>query len=158
MIRRPARASVAAMLLVLAMPLIPSVAYVTAGDPAKVAAGCAGVRSGVIPARGYLADPAGLEAGNFWWQAGYDGTRICAGVVQMWLRYPGRENAEWLAGLYRGPLLVSVIADKDYVMNAGWHSRQFTIPAGASAGSICVGVRLGRGQAATISRTCADPG
>ena len=103
------------------------------------------------------ADPAGLEAGNFWWQAGYDGTRICSGVVQMWLRYPRREDAEWLAGIYRGPLLVSVIADKDYVMDAGWHWRQFTIPAGA-AGAVCVAVRLGHGQAARLSRSCADPG
>jgi hypothetical protein len=145
------------MVLALAVPLVPSVAYVTAGDPVKGEAGCGGVRSGVIPARGYLADPAGLEAGNFWWQAGYDGARICSGVVQMWLRYPHRENAEWLAGIYRGPVLVSVIADKDYVMDAGWHWRQFTIPAGA-AGTVCVAVRLGHGQAAQLSRSCADPG
>ena len=58
------------MLLALAVPLVPSVAYVTAAGPVTGEAGCGGARSGVIPARGYLADPAGLEAGNFWWQTG----------------------------------------------------------------------------------------
>jgi hypothetical protein len=131
----------------------------TAAGPVKGEAGCAVIRSGFIPARGYLADPAGLEAGNFWWQASDDGSRICSGVVQMWLLYPRRENAEWLAGIYRGPALVTVIADRDYVMSAGWHSRQFAIRPGAgAAGSICVAVRLGRGHTARLARSCTDPG
>lgn len=157
--RRPARTAVAGTLLALAVPLVPGVAYVTASDPAPGAAGCAGARSGIIAARSYLADPAGLEAGKFWWRASDNGGRICSGMVQMWLRYPRRENAEWLAGLYRGSSLVTVIAGSSYVTGAGWHSRQFTIPAGArAAGSICLTARLGHDHPGPLVRSCADFG
>lgn len=155
-ISRPASASVAAVLLALGVPLVPTVAYVSAAGSVKTGPECSAIRSGVIPARGDLADPAGLEAGSFWWQASDRGGRICSGMVQVWLHYPRRENAEWLTGIYRGPDLVAVIADRYYVMDAGWHSRQFAIRPGVSAaGLICVAVRLGRGH--TVARSCTDP-
>jgi hypothetical protein len=146
---------VVAVLLTLAVPAVPGVAYVTAGSTAAAPPGCVLTRSGTVPARGYLRDPAGLQAGAFWWQASGDPGRRCAGMVQMWLRYPRRENARWLAGIYRGPVLVGVIADQASVMDAGWHVQQFAFrAAGGTAGTICLAARFGHGQ--TV-RTCADP-
>ena len=152
---RPGRTAVTGVLLALAVPAVPAAAYLTAGHPAAQA-GCALTRSGTIPARGPLSDPAGLEAGTFWWQASPHSGSVCTGMVQMWLEYPGAGTAEWQAGIYRGPALVTVIADRVYAMGAGWHAEQFTIPAGASAaGSICLTARFGPGAGAV--RTCADP-
>jgi hypothetical protein len=158
MMRRKSRAAVAGALLALAVPLVPAAAFVTAGYPAQAGAPCVAVVSGTVPARGYLQDPAGLESGNFWWRASDDGSRICGGIVQMWTDYPRRENAELLAGIYRGPVLVAVIADRDYVMGAGWHSRQFTIGPSTGGRSICVGVRFGQGATGPLVRSCAQPG
>lgn len=142
--------------MALAVPLIPGLAYVTASDPVAAVHACAGTCAGVIPARGYLRDPGGREGGTFWWQARHGGSRICAGMVQMWLHYPHRENAEWRWGIYRRRVLVAVIADRDYVMSAGSHLRQFTICAALARPSRSAGGRrasgAGNAQASPLVR------
>jgi|GEM_PF-6299178 len=149
MIRWPARAPAAAILLAVAVPLVPSVAYMTAGDPVKQEAG-GGVRPDAVATRDYL----GGLAGNLRRQAS-DG--ICSGVVQILVAPPSPRGRGAAGDSCSGQLLVSVLSGEDYVIVASWQWRRFTVRAGA-AGLPRVAARAGRGQTARPPRSCPDPG
>src|ERR1035441_6641040 len=88
-----------------------------------------------------------------------DGSRIvCIATVRMWVHYPERENARWLAGIYDHDALRDFIGVRDFNLRAGWYYWDFPV-AGEFPGtdSLCLTAQFGTGPHLRAVTSCATP-
>ena len=143
--RRPGRWLTAGLITAAAALLAPGVSYATASQSAPApaaalaAAGCRGVTPAVIPALGFITDPARTQGGHLWWRP-EGGTGVCIGTVVEWVQYNSTATKTWRVIVYsaqhpRG----QVVAQRTFTLGRGWYWWGFGVHqvfAGLSA--VCV--------------------
>src|ERR1035441_524148 len=98
---------------------VPARRSVTAALRGPGAGGCRGTGYRVIPARGDISDLAATEGGQIWWRASGGSRIVCIATVRMWVNYPERENARWLAGIHDPEALRDFIGVREFYLRPG---------------------------------------
>ena len=125
--------------------LVPGVSYATASQSAPApasalaAAGCRGVTPAVIPALGFITDPARTQGGHLWWRP-EGGTGVCIGTVVEWVQYNSTATKTWRVIVYSAQHPGGqVVAQRTFTLGRGWYWWGFGVHqvfAGLSA--VCV--------------------
>lgn len=142
-----ARMGKAGVVVALAALLVPGIGYAIGGSRAPAAAirpaaeqvrapsrrlvpsmaGCRGLGYGVIPARSNISNPDGTEGGSLRWRTQKNGDLVCSGTVRSWVRYPVRESAHWLIGIYGQHAMSTVIGDAAFTIGPGSYYWDFRV-------------------------------
>jgi hypothetical protein len=138
---------------------VPARRSVTTALRGPGAGGCRGTGYRVIPARGNISDLAATEGGLIWWRASSRSPIVCIATVRMWVHYPERENARWLAGIYDHGALRDFVGARDFYLRAGWYYWDFPV-AGEFPGtdSLCLTAQFGTGPHLRAVTSCAPIG
>jgi hypothetical protein len=135
---------------------VPARRSVAAALRGRGAGGCRGTGYRVVPPRGDISDLAGTEGGQIWWRATSPSQIVCTGTVRMWVRYPEREYARWLAGIYDHGALRDFIGARGFTLRAGWYYWDFPV-SGEFQGtySVCLTAQFGTGPRLRAVISCA---
>lgn len=149
--RLPRKWAVIAAVAASAAVLIPGIGYATASQaspavsqasPAasqQAADGCRGLTEEILPAKGFITDPARDQGGHFWWRA-EPGDSVCVGTVVEFVQYNVTATKTWQVTVYdtQNPNGVTV-GTETFTLNAGWYLWPFRIrQAFAGLSAVCI--------------------
>ena len=134
--RLPARWLAAALITGALALLVPGVSYATASQPSPAATvaradvtaavGCRGVTPAVIPAAGFITNPARTQAGHLWWRAEAGG--VCIGTVIEWVQYNATATKNWRVIIYSAQHPAGqVVAQRTFTLGRGWYWWSFGV-------------------------------
>lgn len=107
--------------------LAPSASYADVSPPgaaqpaAAMADGCRGITPAVLPAQGFIADPARGQGGHLWWRGAPDGAVTCIGTVVEFVHYTVPQAKTWQVTVYDAQDPDGqVVARQAFTETAGW--------------------------------------
>ena len=123
----------AALLIAGAVALLaPGVSSATASQSStaasNAASGCRGITPAIIPATGFIADPARDQGGHFWWRWHAASRSVCIGTVVEWVRYTATATKTWNVTIYDALHLGGqVAAQQTFTLGRGWYYWSFGV-------------------------------
>jgi hypothetical protein len=87
-------------------------------------ASCRGVTLAVLPAQGFVTNPARTQGGHLWWRRSAAGT--CVGTVVEWVRYNTTATKTWKVLVYAGGR-PQVVAHRTFTLRRGWYFWDFGV-------------------------------
>ena len=91
-------------------------------------AACTGVTPQIIPAAGFIANPARAQGGHFWWRAPAGSGSVCVGTVIEWVQYTTMAAKTWKVIVYSAQHPAGQIAaEQTFTLPRGWYWWSFGI-------------------------------